>query len=177
MPDVEPSKNGVFMLSVCCLSHVDQFLWEIRDTHPRLQRLHLVEFDQDAVQSVDVPLDLLFKCSLRLSPSNHVDVRSLSLAKSSEVLFPRVRLQAREAGPDFAPNRETRSVSLRLEFLPKGRLTSDEKCLWVFSLATQLEGSEVFVPKTLRHLRPRFHPESELIEVLKADLAVTHALD
>src|SRR5262249_38092620 len=75
------------------------------------------------------------------------------------------------------PARQKSCVKQRLELGSGCRLSWKQKCLWVTSLATELERTEILVPETLRHFRFRFQPETELIQIIQADLSVMHALD
>jgi len=50
MPDVKNSKNRIFRLSVCCLTHGNQFFGEIEGVHSRFQKSHIIEFDQNAAK-------------------------------------------------------------------------------------------------------------------------------
>ena len=78
-------KHRISVLSVSRLPHRNEFLRKIRKLHPGFQELNVLEVYQDAVNTLSVALDLLFKCSLRIRPGNDVDVRPFSLAESSEV--------------------------------------------------------------------------------------------
>lgn len=64
-----------------------------------------------------------------------------------------------------------------LEFTPHSRLSSEKKRLRIFALAAEFERAEILVPESFWQIRFRFHPETELVQVLQADVAVTHAFD
>lgn len=102
MPDVKRPKYRIPRLSVCRLSHGNKLLGEVHGLHPRFKELHFLEFDQDAVQSFGVPLDLFFKSRLRFRPSDDVEVRPFSPAEPSEILGFGVRLQTRKTESDVA---------------------------------------------------------------------------
>lgn len=146
MPDVKRSKDRIARLSVSCLPHCDEFLGKIRGAHSGFQKLYLLEVDQDAVQPFRMPLDLLLKCSLRLRPRDDVDVRSLALAESLEILDSRVRLQASKTDPDVAISHETRSRLQLLEPLPHRGLASKKKRLGQLAFTAQFERAEILVP-------------------------------
>src|SRR5215472_17613662 len=58
-----------------------------------------------------------------------------------------------------------------------GRLPCHQECFRIAAFAAQLERAEVLVPQPFRYFRFGFHPETQLIEIVQADLAVVHSLD
>jgi hypothetical protein len=53
-----------------------------------------------------------------------------------------------------------------------------EEKFWVFAFATQFERAEILVPRFFWNFGfSRFNPDAKLIQVLEADLAITHAID
>ena len=63
------------------------------------------------------------------------------------------------------------------ELLPSRRLTTQKEGLRVLSLAADLEGSEVFVPRPVRSFRLGFPPQLELVEVSTEILAVAQPIE
>jgi hypothetical protein len=49
MPDMKSAEDRIFWLTRCRLAHVYEFFREIPKIHSRFQKLHVFEFDQDAV--------------------------------------------------------------------------------------------------------------------------------
>jgi hypothetical protein len=64
-----------------------------------------------------------------------------------------------------------------LESAPNGRLAGKEKRLRIFAFATELERTEILVPSSFWNIRPGFHPETELVQILEIDITLVHALD
>lgn len=64
-----------------------------------------------------------------------------------------------------------------LELLPFCCLTSKKKGLGIFAFAANLEGSEVFEPRSIGPFGVRLSPELELIEVLDRDLAIAQPIE
>ena len=60
---------------------------------------------------------------------------------------------------------------------PFGGLPTQEKSLRISPLATDLERSEVLVPKSFRSLRFTFAPQFQLIEVFDRDLALAKSIE
>ena len=64
-----------------------------------------------------------------------------------------------------------------LQLASEDNLVCQKKRLGVPACAAELERAEILVPRPFRHIRLRFHPETESVQVVHADVAVTHALD
>src|SRR5579872_4701220 len=60
------------------------------------------------------------------------------------------------------------------ELFALSRLSLQEKCFRKSALATQLERSEVFIPASSRNFGLRVNPNSQAIEILNADAAISH---
>ena len=86
MPDVKGSPDSVLWLPASCFPHCDEFFREVRFQDPGFQQLYLFQFNKDAVKVCHMPVDLLFKVTLRVGPGDDIYVCSLALAESSEVL-------------------------------------------------------------------------------------------
>jgi hypothetical protein len=56
-------------------------------------------------------------------------------------------------------------------------LSGEKKSFCVFAVATQFERAEILVPRFFWNFGSRFNPDAKLVQVLEADLAITHAFD
>ncbi len=68
-------------------------------------------------------------------------------------------------------------ATLRLQRLPLCSLPLQEDCLWKLTFATNLERSEVFVPRALRRLRLRFAPQFQRIKVVRRYLPIRDPIE
>ncbi len=58
-----------------------------------------------------------------------------------------------------------------------GRLTDTQKSLGKLSFSPKLERTEILVPPPIGYFGSCLYPESELIQIFKADISIAHALD
>lgn len=56
-------------------------------------------------------------------------------------------------------------------------LARQEECFGVAGFAAQFERSEIFMPKAFGNLRAGLNPQAKLVQIIEADLAITHTLD
>src|SRR5258708_1659528 len=76
--------------------------------------------------------------------------------------------------------RQHTSVHGEMPYLPGftlGHLPAKQKRFRKPAAATNLERTEVFVPITVRHARPRFDPDSKFIEVGDVNRPIMHSID
>ena len=66
---------------------------------------------------------------------------------------------------------------ISLKPMSSRNLMRQEESLRIAAFATKLERAEVFVPRAFRDFRLGFHPKPQLVQIVKTNVAVVHALD
>jgi hypothetical protein len=64
-----------------------------------------------------------------------------------------------------------------LELLSSRSLTWQQECFGKFAFAAKLERAEILVPRSLRNIWFQADPDSQLVKVFQADVAVVHPVD
>src|SRR5208337_2742102 len=72
---------------------------------------------------------------------------------------------------------EMARVDMVLKFFSARYLAGKKKCLGIFALAAQFEGTEILIPRPRGDNRFSLQPNAEMVEIVEADVAVAHSLD